>query len=142
MGSIVGKAMDENMKKQQAFMVENQKTMLERQIQMQNLMREKMMAFQLAKSRECFTWLASGYSVIAFGLLAGFRRTRNPGVVAPLVPLGFVLAYNYDLAYGSKIHRIREEADRMLAEEGSLLELPQGLPTLVQIEERRGQADK
>lgn len=39
--------MDENMKKTQKFMVENQETMLERNMNMQNAMRERMMATQV-----------------------------------------------------------------------------------------------
>ena len=47
MGSFISSAMDDNMKKQQVFMVENQVTMLERNMNMQNAMRERMMATQV-----------------------------------------------------------------------------------------------
>ena len=47
MGSFISSAMDDNMKKQQVFMVDNQVTMLERNMNMQNAMRERMMATQV-----------------------------------------------------------------------------------------------
>ena len=47
MGSFISSAMDDNMKKQQVFMVENQVTMLERNMNMQNAMRERIMATQV-----------------------------------------------------------------------------------------------
>ena len=40
-------------------MQENQRVMMERQIQMQNEMRERMMAQSIAHSREMSTWFAS-----------------------------------------------------------------------------------
>jgi hypothetical protein len=48
--------------------------------------------------------------------------------------------YNY--SYSNFAYYFTEEADRMLAEEVSLLELPLGLPTIDQIDERRAQAGK
>jgi hypothetical protein len=37
---------------------------------MQNLMRERAMAFQIAKSRELLYWFSSFYALTAVGLLA------------------------------------------------------------------------
>ena len=51
MGNLVGRAMEEQMVKQQEFMAENQRIMLERQIQMQNQMRERMVAAQVPQRR-------------------------------------------------------------------------------------------
>lgn len=36
-----------------------------------------------------------------------YRRRRNLNTLAPLVPFTFVMAYQADLAYGNKRHRIR-----------------------------------
>ena len=57
MGNFMASAMEENFKKTQKFQMETQRIMLERQIQMQNQMRERQMAAQLARTRELFMWL-------------------------------------------------------------------------------------
>lgn len=137
MGLIMGKAMDENLKKNQAFMLETQTLMLQRQIQMQNLMRERQMAMQLARAREMFNWWASFYGLAGLGMIVGFAKKRNPAVLAPLLPLTFVVGYQYDLALGNKMQRIKAEADNVLEKEMSMLDLPGGIPTLAQIEDRR-----
>ncbi len=43
-----------------------------RQIQMQLDMRQRMIAQQLARSREAMVWYASFYGVTALGLTAGY----------------------------------------------------------------------
>lgn len=137
MGSIVGKAMDENMKKQQEFMLESQITVMERQIQMQNQMREKQMAMMMARSRDIFLYYSSFYAVAVLGGLAGFFKAKKPGAIVPLIPLTWIFVYQYDLSYGPKMKRLLEEADRILDEEPDLLKLPHNLPTLKTIEAAR-----
>ncbi|KAK6180035.1 hypothetical protein SNE40_012256 [Patella caerulea] len=137
MGMFISKTMDDNMKKQQEFMIQNQIVMMERQIQMQNQMRERQMAMQLGRSRDLFLWYSSFYTVAFVGLLAGFRKNKSPGMIVPLVPLTFILAYQYDMSYGSKMHRIRAEADRILDMEANLIDLPHGLPAFSAIEAAR-----
>ena len=44
---------------------------LERQIQMQNIMRERMMATQIARAREMFNWVAGGYGAICLACFGG-----------------------------------------------------------------------
>lgn len=39
--------------------------------------------------------------------VCSYRRRRNLNTLAPLVPFTFVMAYQADLAYGNKRHRIR-----------------------------------
>ncbi|XP_064604364.1 plasminogen receptor (KT)-like [Liolophura sinensis] len=135
MGSIVGKAMDENMKKNQQFMMKNQEIMLVRQIHMQNQMRQRMAAMQMARARDMFQWFGAFYAVFAPIAIAGAKR--NKGLLAPLLPLTFILGYQYDLAYGSKMQRMRAEADRIMDDEKWLLDLPHGLPNLGAIEAAR-----
>lgn len=36
-----------------------------------------------------------------------FVKTKNPNGLVPMVPLSFIGAYYFDLAYGSKLHRMR-----------------------------------
>lgn len=122
--------MDENLKKNQKFMLEMNRITMERQIQMQNQMRERMMAAQLAGSREMFMWLGTFYLIAGTAMVAGFLKTRRPAVVAPLLPLTFLVGYQADMAYGSKVIRIRSEAENILMFERELVEMPSGLPTV------------
>ncbi len=71
MGSILGKTMEANFQKQQDFMQEMNRITLERQIQMQNQMRERMQAAQIARAREMFVWLGSFYAIATVGMIAG-----------------------------------------------------------------------
>ena len=71
MGNLLGKAMDDNMRRNQEFMQETQRVMLERNIQMQNQMRERMMAQQIARTREMFSWLVSFYVVAGVAMIRG-----------------------------------------------------------------------
>ncbi|CAD5118861.1 DgyrCDS7536 [Dimorphilus gyrociliatus] len=134
MGSFVSKAMNENFEKMQAA----QETMLQRQIQMQNYMRERQMAMQLARAREMFYWLSSFYGICSVGMLAGFMKTKKPAAIAPFIPLTFLVAYQYDLCFGSKMYRIREEAEKILENEKTSLYLPgDGLPTVKTLDNLR-----
>ena len=36
-----------------------------------------------------------------------YKRTRNPKMLAPMIPLTFVVGYQADLAHGNKMDRIR-----------------------------------
>ena len=71
MGNFMGKAMDENLKKNQQFMLEMNRITVERQIQMQNQMRERMAAAQVAKAREMFLWLGTFYVVASIAMIRG-----------------------------------------------------------------------
>ncbi|KXJ24040.1 plasminogen receptor (KT) [Exaiptasia diaphana] len=141
MGSTVSTAMDENLKKNQAFMKETQQLQLGRQMQMQTQMQRRQMSMMLAGSREMFMWLASFYGIATVGMFAGYMKTKNPAVIAPFLPLSFIVGYQADYAYGNKIDRIRDEAERIMREEPRLLSLPYGLPTFQDIEEGRKAAE-
>jgi len=130
MGSLLGKTMENNFQKNQDFMQENQRVMMERQIQMQNEMRERMMAQSIARSREMFTWVASFYLIASLAMIRGYRTTKKPTILAPLLPLTFGVGYQADLSYGNKINRIKTEAENILMFERDLIESPLGLPTI------------
>ncbi|CAC5407584.1 plasminogen receptor (KT)-like [Mytilus californianus] len=137
MGSVIGKAMDDNMKKQQEFMLETQRLQMERQIHMQNQMRERMMAMQIAGARDMFLWFASFYAIATPAMIVGAAKTQSKTPLAPILPLTFIVAYQYDMAYHSKIERIRAEADRIMDDEQGLLCIPHGVPTMQSIEAAR-----
>ncbi|KAF4533094.1 hypothetical protein B566_EDAN003814 [Ephemera danica] len=142
MGFNTSKLMEENLKKNQDFITEMNKVTVERQIQMQNQMRERLMAMQIARARELFYWFSSFYGLAALGMITGFRRTKKPGVLIPLLPLTFIVAYQADMAYGNKLHRIRLEAENIMSYELELLELPCGLPTASSIDLARMSEEK
>ena len=56
--------------------------------------------------------------------------SKKPSVLAPLLPLTFILAYNGDMAYGSKMNRIKAEAENIMMFEKDVLDSPLGLPTI------------
>lgn len=68
---------------------------------MQNQMRERMMAMQIARSRELLNWFGSFYVLASIGMVSGFRRTAKPGVLVPLLPLTFILGYQIDMVCSS-----------------------------------------
>jgi hypothetical protein len=88
--------------------------------------RELMMAMQLAKLRDDFSWMCRLHGTLATVLTVGFLKTHKPQLLIPFVPLGFSLAYTYDAAYGTKIERMVEEAERILATERARFQVPLG----------------
>ncbi|KAM9306307.1 plasminogen receptor (KT) isoform 1-T2 [Pholidichthys leucotaenia] len=137
MGFLLSKSMDANLKKQQEFMLLNSRMQLERQMEMQNQMRERQMAMQVAWSREFLRYFGSFFALAAVGLTAGAIKRRKPVLFAPLVPLGFILAFQVDAAYGTLIYRMRGEAENIMTSERDRLDLPLGTPTFNSIEKAR-----
>lgn len=118
-------------------MLLNSQLQLERQILMQNQMREKQMAMQIAWSREFLKYYGTFFSLAVLGLTAGAIKGKKPALFVPVVPLGFVFAYQYDMGYGTLIRRMKGSAENIIENESHLLELPQGLPTFELIEKAR-----
>lgn len=137
MGLSLSKTMDENLKKQQEFMLHNSRLQMERQMQMQNQMRERQMAMQIAWSREFLKYFGTFYTLAAVGLTAGAMKKKRPGLLAPVVPLTFIMVYQVDSAYGTLIHRMRGGAEDILKKERDLLDMPLGTPTFESIEKAR-----
>lgn len=104
---------------------------------MQNQMRERQMAMQIAWSREFLKYFGTFFSVASLGLTVGAIKRRKPGLIAPVIPLGFIFAYQLDMAYGTLIYRMREEAESVMASESNRLDLPLGTPTFESIEKAR-----
>jgi hypothetical protein len=93
------------------------KQMAETQLNMQLKMREMQMATMIAQARDTFKFVAAFTgTVAAMGTLAFLRTGAKTGFI-PLLPLSFVSAYHYDLAYGNKIERIRMDAEIILLQE-------------------------
>lgn len=66
-------------------------------------------ALQIARAREMLNWFGTFYAVASVGMLTGFRHTRKPGVLVPLLPLTFIFGYQVDMAYGNKLLRIKRK---------------------------------
>ncbi|XP_040054414.2 plasminogen receptor (KT) [Gasterosteus aculeatus] len=137
MGFLLSKSMDANFKKQQEFMLHTSRLQMERQLLMQNQMRERQMAMQVAWSREFLKYFGSFYAVTTVGLTLGALKRRNPSLLAPIIPLSFILAFQVDSAYGTLIHRMRGEAESVMTSEHDRLDLPHGTPTFESIEKAR-----
>ncbi|XP_068830633.1 plasminogen receptor (KT) [Capricornis sumatraensis] len=142
MGFIFSKSMNENMKSQQEFMLMNSRLQLERQLIMQNEMRERQMAMQIAWSREFLKYFGTFFGITAISLTAGAIKGKKPVLIFPMVPLGFVLAYQYDMGYGTLIHRMKGEAENILETEKSKLQLPKGMITFESLEKARREQSK
>ncbi|KFP73318.1 PREDICTED: plasminogen receptor (KT) [Apaloderma vittatum] len=141
MGFIFSKSMNDSLKAQQEFMLMNSRLQLERQLLMQNEMRERQTAMQIAWTREFLKYFGAFYGLAAIGLTAGAIKKKNPGVLVPIIPLSFVFAYQYDMGYGTLLQRIKGEAENILDMQSSLLELPKGTLTYEDLEKiRRSQS--
>ncbi|KAL7854200.1 hypothetical protein AOLI_G00210440 [Acnodon oligacanthus] len=137
MGFLLSKSMDQNLTKQQEFMLHNARIQMERQILMQNEMRERQMAMQIAWSREFIKYFGSFFSLAAFSLTAGAIKRKKPALFAPVIPLSFIMVYQLDMAYGTLVHRMRDEAETIMVSEGDRLSMPHGMPTFESIEKAR-----
>ncbi|KAK9954843.1 hypothetical protein ABG768_014762 [Culter alburnus] len=137
MGFILSKSMEQNFQKQQEFMLLNSRLQMERQLVMQNQMRERQMAMQVAWSREFLKYFGSFFGLATLGLTVGAVKKRKAALLAPVIPLSFILAYQMDMAYGSLIHRVRAEAESIMVSESERLDVPHGMPTFESIEKSR-----
>ncbi|XP_006991134.1 plasminogen receptor (KT) [Peromyscus maniculatus bairdii] len=137
MGFIFSKSMNENMKIQQEFMVMNARLQLERQLTMQNEMRERQMAMQIAWSREFLKYFGTFFGIAATLLTTGAIKRKKPAFLIPIVPLSFIFTYQYDLGYGTLLQRMKSEAEDILETEKTKLELPKGMITFESLEKVR-----
>ncbi|XP_007428188.1 plasminogen receptor (KT) [Python bivittatus] len=137
MGFIFSKSVNENLKKQQEFMLMNSRLQLERQLLMQNQMRERQVALQIAWTREFLKYFGSFYGLATVGLAIGAIKNKKPQLFIPIVPLSFVLAYEYDMAYGTLLQRMTHEAENVIDTENAVLEMPKGPITFEGLEKAR-----
>ncbi|NXG72896.1 PLRKT protein, partial [Baryphthengus martii] len=72
---------------------------------MQNQMRERQTAMQIAWTREFLKYFGAFYGLAAVCLTAGYEK--NAGLLSPILPLSFVFAYQYDMGYGTLLQRIK-----------------------------------
>ncbi|KAM5299378.1 plasminogen receptor (KT) [Ctenodactylus gundi] len=142
MGFMFSKSMNENMKNQQEFMLMNARLQLERQLMLQNEMRERQLAMQIAWSREFLKYFGTFFGIASISLTAGAIKQKKPALFFPIVPLSFILAYQYDLGYGTLLQRMKGEAEDILETEKTKLELPKGMITFESLEKARREHSK
>ncbi|XP_001354822.2 plasminogen receptor (KT) [Drosophila pseudoobscura] len=114
-----------------------QELKMERWIQMHYQIKQREQALAIAQHRELFYWLGGFYLSAIYGSASYYQRTKRLSVLAPLLPLSFVMGYYTDWAYGSKLHRIQAEANMIMEHEQELLHWPGGLPSVASIDEAR-----
>ncbi|KAM4877539.1 plasminogen receptor (KT) isoform 1-T1 [Thomomys bottae] len=117
-------------------------TQLERQLLMQNEMRERQMAMQIAWSREFLKYFGTFFGIATISLTAGAIKRKKPAFLLPIVPLSFIFTYQYDLGYGTLLHRMKGEAEDILETERSKLQLPKGMITFDSLEKARREQSK
>uniref|UniRef100_A0A7S1UDC7 Plasminogen receptor (KT) n=1 Tax=Phaeomonas parva TaxID=124430 RepID=A0A7S1UDC7_9STRA len=90
--------------------------MRETQLRAVMIQREIQMAVNVAKARDTLQWFGGLYSAFAGAVtLRALTGGRLPGIVGvPLVMGGFGLANLADMVYGTKLVRVRKEAERIL----------------------------
>lgn len=69
--------------------------------------RQMQLASQQALGRERFKYYAAFFTLVSIGGIARGIVLRNPLYLAPIVPLGFVTAFQYDLYYGKMMIRVQ-----------------------------------
>lgn len=103
-------------------------------------MKKRDRALEIAKTRELFFWMSAFSVITTGGLISRYTATKRSSVLAPILPMAFVVAYYADLSYGTKINRINAEADMIMNHEEDLLELD--LPTVSELDQARIETDE
>jgi len=101
----------------------------EMQMKQGDMQRQTQVALQVAFARDQFLWGSGLYALVVLG--AGARAARgqfHPGLAVPLVLGAFALGYVGDMAYGTKLIRVRQEAEHILEHERTLLVPPKTMP--------------
>ncbi|XP_076818433.1 plasminogen receptor (KT)-like [Clavelina lepadiformis] len=129
--------MEENFKKQQDFQYSAFQLQLERQLVMQNEIRERQMSMGIGRAREIVKYYGTFYSLLVIGGTLGAIKTKRMTPLLPAVPLGFVFAYQLDAAYGTLLQRVRAEAENIMRDERDLIRLPNDMPTFEAVEAKR-----
>ncbi|KAM8802505.1 LOW QUALITY PROTEIN: plasminogen receptor (KT) [Rhynchonycteris naso] len=141
MGFMFSKSMNGNMKNQQEFMLMNAQLQLERQVIMQNEMRERQMVIQIAWSREFLKYFGTFFVIAAISLTAGAIKKKKPAFLFAVIPLGFVFTYQHDLSL-TLPQRMKGEAENILETENDKLQLPKGMITFESLEKTRREQSK
>jgi hypothetical protein len=64
--------------------------------------------------RERCKYFGAFYALITPLSIIGAIKTKDFKLLSPIIPLTFILAFQYDMAYGSMLSRVREVADQLI----------------------------
>ncbi|KAK2513886.1 hypothetical protein Q9233_015279 [Columba guinea] len=132
MGFVFSKSVNDSLKAQQEFMLMNSRLQLERQLLMQNQMRERQTAMQIAWTREFLKYFGTFFGLAAVGLTAGcFHSSLTQSILHPTT----------FLCYAVKAECLGE-AENILDTQSTLLELPKGPLTYEDLEKIRRSRSK
>ncbi|NXW48503.1 PLRKT protein, partial [Nyctiprogne leucopyga] len=148
MGFIFSKSMNDRLKAQQEFMVMNSRLQLERQLLMQNQMRERQTAMQIAWTREFLKYFGTFFGLAAVGLTTGyefyFQIENVLGLFFYHAGSSFCIitgSYFYPVT-AQRLIRCQSEAENILDTQSTLLELPKGPITYEDLEKMRRSQSK
>lgn len=69
---------------------------------------------QVALGKERFKYYVAFYATVVPLSILGAIKKKDGRLFAPVVPLTFLLAFQYDMSYGTMIERARDEADNLI----------------------------
>ena len=87
--------------------------------------RQTQMAFQIAMGRERFKYYQMFYFTLTPLMLIGAIVKKNPQFLAPIIPLSYAFAYQYDMLYKDMFERARIQADKLILEYPKMFYLPE-----------------
>ncbi|XP_054033748.1 LOW QUALITY PROTEIN: plasminogen receptor (KT) [Dryobates pubescens] len=125
MGFVFSKHMRDSLTAQQDFMLMNSRLQLERQLPMQNEMRERQTAMQIAWAQEVLQYFGTFFGLAAVGLTAAcFHSNLTQSV---LHPTAFPCNAVKTACFGNCLRKsLNREAENVLDTQGVLLQLPKG----------------
>jgi hypothetical protein len=87
--------------------------------------RQAQLATQIALGRARFQYFRWFCATVFPLLIIGAIKKKNPQLIAPMFPLSFAYAYQYDMFYGDMLERAQQEADQMIIEVPTKFYLPE-----------------
>lgn len=96
----ITQAMGDNMKKNMDTQMQFQKELIIRQ-------RQTQLAMQVALGRERFKYFCAFYCTVVPLSIIGAIAKKNHMLFGPVIPLSFMLAFQYDMCYGNMMERAR-----------------------------------
>jgi len=116
MGNIATRATDNMIEKQKSLQTEMITLQLNNQVQMQERMMRKQIALNMALTKERTYWFGGVAGVLYLGLLGSILKKKPDMarvIAAPTALITVVTAYQWDLAWGDKINRVKKMADEI-----------------------------
>ena len=75
--------------------------------------------------KERFWYYSAFYGTVLFLSTVAFINKREIRGFIPLVPMTFILAFQYDMCYGTMMERAMQEADKLIVDNPYKFYLPE-----------------